>query len=200
MMPAFCHLFGSINDLRLELSLILLYHLWLACVFVHPPPLGCLTRSLVHGSWSHWSDWSECEACTQSSTRTRECNSPPSRFGGLPCIGERRQSRGCHDNFTVCSGWHYKWLHLCNLGLLKCTKCMNGWALNAVMPAPMFIILHQMFFFKLYPFRPHKSFNFDIKAFFHVVTLISSHSSFLMSSLNQKDFCPCTERPVQQCL
>lgn len=117
LMPAFRHPFGSVNDLCLELSRIFLHHLCGTCVFLHPP--------VVHGSWSHWSDWSECEACTHLSTRTRECNSPPSRFGGLPCIGERRQSRGCHDNFTVCSGWHYKWLHLSYLALLKCTKCMN---------------------------------------------------------------------------
>ncbi|ROI48994.1 SCO-spondin [Anabarilius grahami] len=32
-----------------------------------------------------------------------ECNSPPARFGGLSCLGESRQSRGCHDNVTVCS-------------------------------------------------------------------------------------------------
>ncbi|KAK7881858.1 hypothetical protein WMY93_030267 [Mugilogobius chulae] len=28
---------------------------------------------------------------------------PPARFGGLPCVGESRQTRGCHDNTTVCS-------------------------------------------------------------------------------------------------
>lgn len=55
--------------------------------------------------------WSECDGCAGSSTRTRECNSPPTRFGGLPCIGERRQRRGCHDNTTVCSGQHDKGLN-----------------------------------------------------------------------------------------
>ncbi|KAK2858572.1 hypothetical protein Q5P01_003192 [Channa striata] len=57
----------------------------------------------VHGSWSPWSAWSNCDGCAGSSTRTRECNSPPARFGGLPCLGETRQTRGCHDNYTVCS-------------------------------------------------------------------------------------------------
>ncbi|XP_058879421.1 SCO-spondin [Acipenser ruthenus] len=57
----------------------------------------------VHGSWSLWGPWSPCDGCEGVSVRTRECNSPPARFGGLPCHGEVRQSRGCHDNETVCS-------------------------------------------------------------------------------------------------
>uniref|UniRef100_A0A4W5N9A2 Complement factor properdin n=1 Tax=Hucho hucho TaxID=62062 RepID=A0A4W5N9A2_9TELE len=56
-----------------------------------------------HGSWSLWSGWSECDGCEGVSVRTRECNSPPARFGGLPCHGESRQSRGCQDNVTICS-------------------------------------------------------------------------------------------------
>ncbi|KAG9347866.1 hypothetical protein JZ751_003882, partial [Albula glossodonta] len=66
--------------------------------------LSCTTNPCpVHGSWGSWSSWSECDACGGVSVRTRECNSPPARFGGLPCLGERRQSRGCHDNVTDCS-------------------------------------------------------------------------------------------------
>ncbi|CAG5895700.1 unnamed protein product [Menidia menidia] len=57
----------------------------------------------LHGSWGSWSVWSECDVCAGSSTRTRECNNPPARFGGLPCLGESRQSRGCHGNLTECS-------------------------------------------------------------------------------------------------
>ncbi|KAK1794599.1 hypothetical protein P4O66_001319 [Electrophorus voltai] len=57
----------------------------------------------VHGSWGLWSAWSECDACAGVSLRKRECNSPPARFGGLPCHSERLQSRGCHDNWTVCT-------------------------------------------------------------------------------------------------
>uniref|UniRef100_A0A3P8RX36 SCO-spondin n=1 Tax=Amphiprion percula TaxID=161767 RepID=A0A3P8RX36_AMPPE len=66
-------------------------------------PCPVMTFCPVHGSWSPWSAWLECDGCAGSSTRTRECNSPPARFGGLPCLGEGRQSRGCHDNITVCS-------------------------------------------------------------------------------------------------
>lgn len=178
------------------LSLLSLYRLWLACAFVHPPPGASLTCSSVHGSWSHWSDWSECDACTGSSSRTRECNSPPSRFGGLPCLGERRQSRGCHDNFTVCSGWSYKRLHLCYLGLYKCSKCMNDLA-EHVMLVLIFITLHQI---NCIHFRPYQSFNFNVKASFHGIASISGHSSFQMSSLHPRDFCTCTELPLQQWL
>uniref|UniRef100_A0A3Q2CH68 SCO-spondin n=1 Tax=Cyprinodon variegatus TaxID=28743 RepID=A0A3Q2CH68_CYPVA len=62
-----------------------------------------ITFCPIHGSWSSWSSWSECDACAGSSVRTRQCNSPPARFGGLPCLGESRQSRRCHNNLTVCS-------------------------------------------------------------------------------------------------
>ncbi|XP_037393266.1 SCO-spondin [Pygocentrus nattereri] len=62
-----------------------------------------ITFCPVHGSWGLWSTWSECDACAGVSVRKRECNSPPARFGGLPCHGEHIQSRGCHDNQTICS-------------------------------------------------------------------------------------------------
>ncbi|XP_037550324.1 SCO-spondin-like [Nematolebias whitei] len=76
----------------------------------HPCPV--ISFCPIHGSWSSWSAWSECDGCAGSSTRFRECNSPPARFGGLPCLGESQQSRGCHDNITVCSncgGGQEKW-------------------------------------------------------------------------------------------
>lgn len=59
---------------------------------------------VVHGSWGSWGPWSDCDACAGVSVRQRVCNSPPARFGGLPCHGESRQTRGCHDNITVCTG------------------------------------------------------------------------------------------------
>uniref|UniRef100_A0A8D2ZR28 SCO-spondin n=1 Tax=Scophthalmus maximus TaxID=52904 RepID=A0A8D2ZR28_SCOMX len=72
-------------------------------VQIQRQPCPVISFCPVHGSWSPWSTWSDCDECAGSSTRTRECNSPPARFGGLPCLGESRQSRGCHDNITVCS-------------------------------------------------------------------------------------------------
>uniref|UniRef100_A0A3B4XYZ2 SCO-spondin n=1 Tax=Seriola lalandi dorsalis TaxID=1841481 RepID=A0A3B4XYZ2_SERLL len=72
-------------------------------VQIQRQPCPVITFCPVHGSWSLWSAWSDCDGCAGSSTRTRECNSPPARFGGLPCLGESRQSRGCHDNNTICS-------------------------------------------------------------------------------------------------
>nr|XP_014342845.1 PREDICTED: SCO-spondin [Latimeria chalumnae] len=57
----------------------------------------------VDGGWSSWGLWSPCSGCSGASVRMRECTNPPARFGGLPCEGETKQSRGCHDNTTVCS-------------------------------------------------------------------------------------------------
>ncbi|CAL8292204.1 unnamed protein product [Lota lota] len=72
-----------------------------------PPPLQCrpppVSSPPIHGSWGPWAPWSECDACDGATSRTRECSSPPARFGGLPCHGVSRQRRGCHDNHTVCS-------------------------------------------------------------------------------------------------
>uniref|UniRef100_A0A3B5KU71 Uncharacterized protein n=1 Tax=Xiphophorus couchianus TaxID=32473 RepID=A0A3B5KU71_9TELE len=81
----------------------------------------------VHGSWSSWSAWSECDECAGSSIRTRQCNSPPARFGGLPCLGESRQSRRCHDNSTVCSGQPTERFHSdCNCSVPGC-HVDGGW-------------------------------------------------------------------------
>uniref|UniRef100_A0A4W4HMF9 SCO-spondin n=1 Tax=Electrophorus electricus TaxID=8005 RepID=A0A4W4HMF9_ELEEL len=72
-------------------------------VQIQRQPCPSITFCPVHGSWGLWSAWSECDACAGVSLRKRECNSPPARFGGLPCHSERLQSRGCHDNWTVCT-------------------------------------------------------------------------------------------------
>ncbi|XP_053349644.1 SCO-spondin [Clarias gariepinus] len=72
-------------------------------VQIERQPCSSVTFCPVHGSWGLWSEWSECDACAGASVRKRECNSPPARFGGLPCHGESLQSRGCQDNQTVCS-------------------------------------------------------------------------------------------------
>ncbi|KAI5106526.1 SCO-spondin, partial [Silurus meridionalis] len=72
-------------------------------VQIEKQPCPSITFCPVNGSWGFWSKWSECDACAGKSVRKRECNSPPARFGGLPCHGESIQSRGCHDNETVCS-------------------------------------------------------------------------------------------------
>ncbi|CAL9698264.1 unnamed protein product [Knipowitschia caucasica] len=72
-------------------------------VQIQRQPCPLLSFCPVHGAWSPWSVWSECDGCEGASTRTRQCSSPPARFGGLPCLGETRQSRACQDNSTVCS-------------------------------------------------------------------------------------------------
>ncbi|CAH2281689.1 SCO-spondin [Pelobates cultripes] len=57
----------------------------------------------VDGAWGSWGPWSHCDVCAGESVRTRQCDSPPVRFGGIPCDGEARQTRVCHDNSTECS-------------------------------------------------------------------------------------------------
>ncbi|XP_072306545.1 SCO-spondin [Eucyclogobius newberryi] len=111
----------------------------------HPCPV--ISFCPVHGAWSPWSVWSECNGCQGSSMRTRQCNSPPSRFGGLPCIGESRQSRGCHDNMTLCSdcgGGQVDWScgkpcpHSCS-DLYGDTECLDtpGCSLTCSCPSDM---------------------------------------------------------------
>ncbi|XP_016091061.1 LOW QUALITY PROTEIN: SCO-spondin [Sinocyclocheilus grahami] len=72
-------------------------------VQIQRQPCPSVSFCPVHGSWGSWSSWSDCDGCAGVSVRQRQCNSPPARFGGLSCLGESRQSRGCHDNITVCS-------------------------------------------------------------------------------------------------
>ncbi|KAF7648727.1 hypothetical protein LDENG_00152740 [Lucifuga dentata] len=72
-------------------------------VQIQRQPCPVVSFCPVHGSWSLWSPWSDCDGCAGASRRVRQCNSPPARFGGLPCLGESSQTRGCHDNVTVCS-------------------------------------------------------------------------------------------------
>ncbi|XP_069586533.1 SCO-spondin-like [Ranitomeya imitator] len=57
----------------------------------------------VNGHWGPWSPWSYCDACSGDAVKTRQCNNPPARFGGSPCVGESIQSRVCEDNSTQCS-------------------------------------------------------------------------------------------------
>ncbi|XP_015209797.2 SCO-spondin [Lepisosteus oculatus] len=71
-------------------------------VQIQRQPCPSLTFCPVHGSWGSWGPWSECAVCEGTSVRVRECNSPPARFGGLPCHGVARESRSCRDNSTIC--------------------------------------------------------------------------------------------------
>ncbi|XP_056594756.1 SCO-spondin [Triplophysa dalaica] len=72
-------------------------------VQIQRQPCPSITFCSVDGSWGPWGSWSDCDVCEGVSVRQRVCNSPPARFGGLPCHGEIRQTRGCHDNITVCT-------------------------------------------------------------------------------------------------
>lgn len=93
-----------LDNINIKQVSLCYFHLY---TYLNLTPLShhyCLCPCPVHGSWSPWSVWSDCDGCAGSSSRFRQCNSPPARFGGLPCLGESRQTRGCHDNVTVCSG------------------------------------------------------------------------------------------------
>uniref|UniRef100_A0ABM0M4D4 Hemicentin-1-like n=1 Tax=Saccoglossus kowalevskii TaxID=10224 RepID=A0ABM0M4D4_SACKO len=51
----------------------------------------------VDGKWGPWSPWNECsETCGEGTeTRTRQCNNPAPKDGGLQCLGSDVQSQMC---------------------------------------------------------------------------------------------------------
>ena len=51
----------------------------------------------VHGSWSPWAPWGECShPCDWGkATRTRACNNPAPRSGGLSCPGQGTGEKAC---------------------------------------------------------------------------------------------------------
>ncbi|XP_066993605.2 hemicentin-1 isoform X2 [Anabrus simplex] len=58
----------------------------------------------VDGQWSDWSLWSSCSAsCGPSiSKRSRACNEPEPKYGGVPCTGESIEIKECPT--TPCDG------------------------------------------------------------------------------------------------
>lgn len=56
----------------------------------------CLFLSgVIHGSWSCWSSWGSCTGGQKK--RTRSCNNPAPRRGGLSCIGPQEEHRPCEE-------------------------------------------------------------------------------------------------------
>ncbi|XP_059158286.1 sushi, von Willebrand factor type A, EGF and pentraxin domain-containing protein 1-like, partial [Physella acuta] len=54
----------------------------------------------VNGQFGHWSPWSECSASCGGgvSSRSRACDNPPPKNGGLPCTHSlARESRTCNE-------------------------------------------------------------------------------------------------------
>uniref|UniRef100_H3B2C0 Complement C8 alpha chain n=1 Tax=Latimeria chalumnae TaxID=7897 RepID=H3B2C0_LATCH len=47
----------------------------------------------THGRWSCWTQWSECKS--GSRMRTRECNNPAPKDGGIGCVGKNVQTMPC---------------------------------------------------------------------------------------------------------
>ncbi|XP_059142334.1 uncharacterized protein LOC131929966 [Physella acuta] len=59
-----------------------------------------LTDCPVNGQFGHWSPWSECSASCGGgvSSRSRACDNPPPKNGGLPCTHSlARESRTCNE-------------------------------------------------------------------------------------------------------
>ncbi len=58
----------------------------------------------VHGGWSSWSGWTSCsQSCTTGfQERSRNCTSPPPRYGGNYCHGDARENQTC--NKQPCPG------------------------------------------------------------------------------------------------
>nr|DBA25392.1 TPA: hypothetical protein GDO54_012926 [Pyxicephalus adspersus] len=52
----------------------------------------------VNGAWSPWGEWSACDAPCQGGvrSRSRKCENPPPKNGGLLCGGESVQTESCN--------------------------------------------------------------------------------------------------------
>uniref|UniRef100_UPI00398F5577 complement component C8 alpha chain n=1 Tax=Pristiophorus japonicus TaxID=55135 RepID=UPI00398F5577 len=50
-------------------------------------------KELTDGNWGCWSGWSPCQS--GSKQRTRNCNHPPPKGGGVTCLGKNTQTQYC---------------------------------------------------------------------------------------------------------
>ncbi|XP_077861562.1 cell surface hyaluronidase CEMIP2-like [Saccoglossus kowalevskii] len=65
---------------------------------------------IVDGNWGMWTAWSECsKTCDGNRQRTRECDSPSPRNGGLGCAGSHVDVEVCNEfadgNWGAWSSW-----------------------------------------------------------------------------------------------
>lgn len=51
----------------------------------------------INGHWGKWSEWTSCDVtCGQGTkTRTRKCDDPPARNGGIECVGPDSNEAFC---------------------------------------------------------------------------------------------------------
>lgn len=74
----------------------------------------------VNGSFSVWSEWTECSVTCGGSvqTRYRACNNPLPQYGGVPCIGDRTETKPCA--LIACTGIKY----LCDIDRSYSPSCL----------------------------------------------------------------------------
>ncbi|XP_061196031.1 semaphorin-5A-like [Saccostrea echinata] len=79
----------------------------------HPQKLHHVTRITVlvlNGEWSVWNYWGGCSVACGSGTRqrSRNCDNPMPRYGGLACSGQSYEYSYCNThNCPVDGGWSW---------------------------------------------------------------------------------------------
>lgn len=63
---------------------------------------------LVDGGWGNWAAWLPCTATCGggSQTRSRPCNNPEPRDGGLNCEGSGTEIKQCYTQSCPCGRFH----------------------------------------------------------------------------------------------
>ena len=69
----------------------------------------------VNGNWGFWMEWQPCDAeCGKGvQIRVRQCDSPPTQYGGLKCVGDNTEQAVCdsgrrcplHGSWSFWSDW-----------------------------------------------------------------------------------------------
>lgn len=68
----------------------------------------------IDGGWGGWSNWTDCSKTCGNGTRSRyrNCNNPPSQYGGKHCSGDSNQNKHCsqqpcsiHGEWAEWSNW-----------------------------------------------------------------------------------------------
>ena len=65
----------------------------------------------VNGSWSEWSEWSACSnSCGGGMKhRSRKCNNPIPKNGGLECVGPLSEEQICNSFICFVRSAKFSW-------------------------------------------------------------------------------------------